>query len=407
MLKTLLVILALSYLILPASGQQLLPFIQATSKKIKILEGHYLQDGELVPALNPDTYYFHPSFHPKKIAYYTDQDSIVFWAKPGDVFNFAIVFNKKDTCYQRVTSDNPNKVLYTSAGKGLVNDTLPFVLGPNNAIHVKGKVNQSEVLDLIFDTGASIGVLSEEGAAKQAVLRNDNKNIFTIGNIVIRNSPISYINYHGSLKADGVLGYNVFEGKVIEINYDKNILVVHHGAFDTRGYTSTEMTWHGSAMFIDGAIGINNKRVKGLFLFDTGSKWALSLNKDFASKNNLYRTLEKVGSRRAKGVDGKTIKSNTVILPAVYLAGLLLPNVPADLELGEESESRLAFNILGNDVLKRFNTILDYRNGLVYLKVNGLQTAAYTKTLDERQLLSIAALIIGIGLISWLLYRRL
>jgi hypothetical protein len=322
------------------------------------------------------------------------------------MFNFGIVLNG-DTCYQRVTSENPNKVHYTSPNKGLVNDTLPFTLGPNNAIHLRGQINHSKELDLIFDTGASIGVLSEEGKDKGTALRSDNKNVFEIGNITIANSPANYINYNGGLKADGVVGYNAFEGKVVEINYDKNIVVIHHRRFDTGGYASTEMKWRGSAMFIEARIGIRNKKYKGLFLFDTGSKWALSLNKDYVAENDLLGILEKTGSRRAKGVDGKTIKSNTVILPTLYLAGLLLPNVPTDLELPEESEGRLAFNILGNDVLKRFNVLLDYKNGLVYLKPNSLQNAPYNKTLDEKDILLIAAIVACIGLLIFLFYRRI
>jgi hypothetical protein len=405
-LKKLLVFFAFSFFLPSANGQKNMPFIQAASKKIKVLEGDFLQDGELVPALRPDTYCFHPSVHPKKIAYYTDTDSIIFWAKADDVFNFAIVFNGKDTCYQRITSDNPNKVRYESAKKGLSNDTLSFVLGPNNAIHLKGTINHSRELDFIFDTGASIGVLSEEGRARGAGLRSDNKNVFAIEGIVISNSAVRFINYQGGLKADGVLGYNAFEGKVVEINYDKNILVIHHSAFDTLGYRSTEMKWRGSAMFVEGTIEVRNKVHKGLFLFDTGSKWALSLNKAFAIENNLYEALEKMGTRRAKGADGKTIKSNKVILPSFQLAGLSLPAVPTDLELPKGSEGSLAFNIVGNDVLKRFNAILDYKNGLVYLKSNRLQAAPYTKTLDEQDLLLIVGLIVGVLLLTFFWYKK-
>lgn len=403
-MKKLMLFLTFSYLLSTGKGQSNIPFIKASSKKIKVLEDDFLQDGELVPGLNPDTYYFHTSRHPKKIAYYTDRDSMVFWVKTGDTFDFAIILNSRDTCYQRVTSENPNQVQYSSAKKGKVNDTLLFVLGPNNAIHLNGKINGSSVLDLIFDTGASIGVLSEEGKKKKARLHEDNKNVFELGDIVINNCPATYIDYRGGLKADGVLGYNAFEGKVIEINYDKDILVVHHDTYDTSGYTSTEMKWRGSAMFIEGSILLRNKKHKGLFLFDTGSKWAFSVNSAFASENGLYSAMEKMGTRRAKGVDGKTIKSSTVKLPALYLAGLVLHDVPTDLEQPEQSEGSLAFNILGNDVLKRFNVILDYKQGVIYLKANSLQNAAYGKTLDEKDILiitGIAALIIVLALLSY------
>src|SRR5687768_12632409 len=77
--------------------------IKATSKHIRILDGDDLREGELVPELKPDIYVYHRSTKPKRIAYYTNIDSVSFEVKPGDTYNFAIVWNNTDTCYQKLT----------------------------------------------------------------------------------------------------------------------------------------------------------------------------------------------------------------------------------------------------------------------------------------------------------------
>lgn len=387
-------------------AQQNLPLIRATSKDIKILDGDDLQQGSLVPELKPDIYVYHRSGKLKKIVYYTDIDSVSFEVKPGDTYDFAILLNNKDTCYQKITSENPNKVnYYNSIKKMSAHDTIPFVLGANNAIHIKGKINNSDTLDLIFDTGASVGVLSDEGRDKKAELNKENKNKFEFAGITIENSPAIFVDYNGNLHAGGVIGYNAFENKIVEINYDKSIMVIHDSMENvSKSYSVNDMKWKGSALNIECVLNTGSKKTKELFIFDTGSKWALSADKSFAAKNQLYDIMPKVGTRRAKGVDGKTIKSNTYTLPQLIIGGLSLTNVPIDLELPSDGEG-LKQNILGNDVLKRFNVILDYKNGLIYLQPNSLTNSAYNKSFDESLILIGIAVLAGLIITGFIIYR--
>lgn len=389
-------------------AQQKFVVIRATSSSIKILDGDDLREGGLAPEIKPDTYVYHKSNTPKKVIYYTDIDSISFIVKPGDTYNFAVLLNNKDTCYQKITSDNPNKVIYTKSPKGktFTNDTIPFVLGANNAIHINGKLNNSDTLDLIFDTGASFGVLSEQGQSKRATLAKDNKNKFDFAGITVENSPAIFVNYNGGLRADGVIGYNVFENKIVEINYDKNILVVHTSMDDVgKSYSVNDMIWRGENLFIECILNINGKKHQGLFLFDTGSKWALSLTKSFATTNQLYGVMPKIGTRRGKGVNGKSIKSNTVTLPQLIIGNLSLTNVPIDLELPSDGEG-LDKNILGNDVLKRFNVVLDYKNGFIYLRPNSLTNTAYNKSLDENLIFTGVGILLALSITGFIIYRK-
>ncbi len=40
-------------------------------------------------------------------------------------------------------------------------EIIPFQLGEDNRIYIKGKINQSDTLDLVFDLGANITVISK------------------------------------------------------------------------------------------------------------------------------------------------------------------------------------------------------------------------------------------------------
>jgi len=403
MIKKAILGLILSVIVQPLLAQQAMPIIKATSTEIKILDGDDLLHGGLAPELKPDTYVYHRSNKEKKIVFYTDLDSIAFNVTLGDTYTFAVLLNNKDTCYQKFSSENPIGVTYLSVS---VKDTIPFVLGTDNAIHIKGKLNNSEMLDLIFDTGASIGVLSDKGKGKNAMLNKDDKNKFEFAGITIENSPAIFVDYNGGLKADGVIGYNAFENKVVEINYDQNIMIIHDSIdAETSSYSVVEMVWRGSGLYIDCVLKSNSEQYNGLFLFDTGSKWAISATKSFALKNNLYDKMPKIGTRRGKGVDGKSIKSNTVTLPQFLIGALSLDNVPLDLELPSDGGG-LSYNILGNDVLKRFNVILDYQNGLIYLKSNSLTNAAYNESFDENIFFLVGGILIGLMAIGYILYRN-
>jgi len=382
--------------------------VRATSKNIKILDGNDLLEGVLVPELKPDIYVYHRSYKSKKIVYYTDIDSASFDVRPGDTFDFVILLNNLDSCYQRISYQNPNKVEYSKPYNkaASIPDTIPFVLGPNNAIHIDGRINNSDILDLIFDTGASVGVLSDEGRDKNATLNNNNKNKFEFSDIVIENSPAIFVDYNGSLKADGVIGYNAFEDKIVEINYDKSIMVIHDSIRNVSPpYSENDMKWRGSTLYIECALIIGNKKFQELLIFDTGSKWALSMKKEFATKNQLYDVMPRVGTRRAKGVDGKTIKSNTYTLPHLQIGKHSLKNVPIDLEL-PSGAAGLNTNILGNDVLKRFNIILDYKQGRIYLQPNSLIHAEYNKSIDGDVVLVGIATLVGLSIIGLLIYKK-
>jgi hypothetical protein len=87
------------------------------------------------------------------------------------------------------------------------------------------------------------------------------------------------------------------------------------------------------------------------------------------------------------------------------IGGFSLKNVPIDLELPSDGDG-LQFDILGNDVLKRFNVILNYSNGIIYLQPNSLAGSPYNKSFDENWIYLVVFIVLGVLLLGLIYYKR-
>ncbi len=360
-----------------------LPTIKSNSKAIKILDGDDALHGELVPDLNPDTYVYHPSPKAKTISFITDLDRIDFQVEPGETYDFVILFEGR-VYPQRIAPTGPNQARYKGSNSGNESgDVIPFRL-EGNAIHVEGRLNGSEILDLIFDTGASICVLSEAGRAKGAKNRDGTENRLEVSGTVIENTPVSFIDYRGGLRADGVLGYNCFLGKVVKIDYEKSEMAVYDKLPSIpESYQKTDLIWRGANTLVEVKLKADGVEAKTLALFDTGSRWSLSLSKSDPFVKKFFDTLPSLGARRSAMASGHRVTSKVVEIPDVTLAGASLRNAQADLE-DPGGEQGLPLNIIGNDLLKRFNVVIDYQKSEVHLAPNHLSGSPYNPVFDWR-----------------------
>lgn len=406
---------------------QSLPVVKANSKIVDVIEDGILNKGiwNVTPQVKPDIYYIMKSKKVKRVTFITDLDSISFDVKPELAYDFIILLNNKDSCYTQIATQNPLKINRKVQNSNITSDTIPFILGKDNFIHIKGKINGSEDLDFIFDTGAGSLVLTEKGKRKNVNLKLDGTtqnigsggsktqqtsslNNLEIGGLSWIDLPIIFINYNGSLQTDGVIGDNVFEDKIVEIDYDQKIIVVHSSLpLITSDYSENEMRYRTGQPFIELTLSNGDKKYSSWFLFDTGSKYGLSVNSSFAVENNLYGTMESIGTRRGKGTDGVIIKSETVLLQSLLIGDFELSKIPIDIEI-VSSAGGLKYGILGNDILKRFNTIIDYQNGKVYLKTNKLINESYDKPFNLKKIIifSILFLLIVILTITALFRKR-
>ncbi|SIN64289.1 aspartyl protease family protein [Chitinophaga niabensis] len=372
-------------LLLSHSLMAQLPIIKATSTSVNIKDGDLFRKGiwDLSPSIRPDRFYPIGPKRERKMTFYTDIDSISFQVKPGNTYDFIILLNGKDSCYTQICWPAPVK--YTPS-----QDTIPFKLGADNRIHLTGHINNSEALDLLFDTGA-YGVILSSSARNKVNLSFDgvykalgyggtytdstsSHNQLSIAGMKWDNVTVSYNERESS---SGVIGFKVFENKIVEINYDQQFMVIHGTAFPVpSGYTQLDMQMRGRLPYIKVTL---NDHITDWFCFDTGNAGCLSLDDEFSIQHDLYAALEKIGDGMAKGAGPNTIRNVLSLLPSLQIGEHTLTGIPTHLELPSRAEN-IPFSLIGNEVLKRFNTIIDYQNSYIYLQPNTLIKTAFRQS---------------------------
>ncbi len=357
-------------------AQKKLPVIKASSKKAFIVEGEDdRQNWNLSPQAKPDIYTITKSVNPKWIRFYTDIDSIKVKLKPNEHFDFIVILNNKDSCYTRIES-LPLKNY--SRQKPSTHDTIPFVLTEFNNVKIKAVLNGVDTLNLMFDSGTT-GLLITNDAIKQKTHLSDNtnsNNILRIGNLTWDGLQVFPVELSGQ-GTDGRFGWDLFDGKVVEIDYDKNVFILHTQLpAISKAYEKFDMEYVRTLFCIRAELQLKNKKYINRFLFDSGYQRTAMLDTLLMEEQHYPKDLAVIKKVIMRNGQGGEIPVITINAEGLDLGKQRLSNVPVQL-LATANPARFKTHILGNEVLKRFNTILDFQSNVVYLKANSLANVPY------------------------------
>jgi hypothetical protein len=375
-------------------AQTRLPVIKASSKKVAIKDGDFMDKNawSLSPKLRPDVYTADRTRRTKWVTFYTDIDSIRVKVKPGRHYDFIVLLNGKDSCYTRIASAIPPET--QRAVKVAVQDTIPFTLTAYDAIAFKAVINDRDTVSLHFDTGSWDLFLTKEAIIKKTDLlsgqvgytagtaapdfRRLNKVLkLQIGKVVFTEPKTGAVDLTAH-EMDGSFGWNLFEGKQVELDYDKSLLIVHSGKLmkAPKGYTRSKLEFRRSFIVVKGTLKKEEHSYGADFLMDTGSEQAMILDSAWAASAQFAEGLPLIRSIVLRDPRGVKYETKVVLAPALEINGLALTGIPA-LILGSRSPVGFSINYLGSDVIKRFNVILDLKNDCIYWKLNGLAGVKY------------------------------
>ena len=372
-------------------AQTKLTVIKATSKTVSIKDGNLFTKNSwsLSPTIRPDIYTTERTRKTKWVIFYTDIDSIKVKVKPGTRYNFVILYNDKDSCYTQIASAVPPED--KAFRKVAISDTIPFTLTSYNAIAFKAVINGTDSVDLHFDTGSWDFRLTKDAIVKKTKLLSGqtgstpnfsklNKvSKLQIGKLVITNPDFaaSDVTAHDM---DGRFGWNLFEGKQVELDYAKSRMIVHSGKLikAPKGYVRSNLDFRNSFMIVKGAMKKGDQLLPGNFLMDTGSGQAIILDSAWSASADFAKGLQLIRSIILHNPRGDKFETKVVLAPAFEMSGYTLSNIPT-LILGTRNPAGFSVNNLGNDLLKRFNVIMDFKNDCIYWKPNHLFNMEFGK----------------------------
>ncbi len=375
------------------------PVIKASSPKVAIKDGSEAVTkywNHLVKGRFPVLYDLAKNQANRKVTFCTDIDSISFSVFPNSTYLFNVLLNEKDTCSVILSTAIPNFSRLDTSNTDII--SIPFEINKNKQIIVRGSVNKSPEIEFVFDLGARItyligadlaernnlildGKMEDESVSGLATESTSSKNTLEFSNIQIENTPVCYIDEKGFLDdGGGLIGFNIFQGKVLEIDFDNQLLLVHNSVSDKANeYSAVEFKQTTGGMYIPVALNNGKKETFGLYFFDTGANFGLSIDSRFASKENLYDTMEKIGTMSIASSEEKVLQVDNLLAPKISIAGFQFEDVPVLLGKDSFAESAIEDGVIGIELQKRFNYIIDYPNSIMYLKPNKYFSDSFRK----------------------------
>jgi len=267
---------------------------------------------------------------------------------------------------------------------------IPFELTKYNNIKIKTVLNGTDSLDLKFDSGTTGLLLThqaikektnllsngKESTPTQNYVKLDSLATLQIGRLTFDDLEI-YPVLHSGQETDGRFGWDLFADRIVILDYDKMQMIIQDGLPDVSAFTKSKLNKVKTVLCLDGKISIKNKDYKSRFLFDTGYQKALLLDSIIMKEQSFPKDLRLIKKNQLRNGAGEIFITEVVELPQLTIGNQVITKVPTQL-LNKANPAGFKTHILGNELLKRFNTILDLKQGYIYFQKNGLFDQKYS-----------------------------
>lgn len=273
-------------------------------------------------------------------------------------------------------------------------DTIPFKLTSHNNISIKAILGRVDTLNLMFHTAASTVNLTTKATKKMKSLQWDSQvdlgswggrtnsrysknNSIEIGKLNWDNVEIWEVENSGP-KTDGKFGLNLFDGYYVEIDYIENALLLHETLpSKAEGYLKMKLFTAKSGFFIQGTGAIEGVDYNNQFLIHSGYGGTILFDDKFAAESKIGERIEIIEEKELKDSFGNVLKIKKGTLPKFTIGNIELLDVPIGFFEGKIGQQQMS--VIGGDLLKRFNIIIDANRKFIYLKTNQFKNIAYTQ----------------------------
>ena len=271
---------------------------------------------------------------------------------------------------------------------------FPFKLLTGGIIIIKAQVNDlPDSLNFIVDTGSGgISLDSTTVVKLNLVTTASNRTIrgiagirkvrFAYGNTLkLPGLTVKSLDFHINdydlltsvygERIDGIVGYSFLSRYIVFINYDSMKIAVHTNGrirYPKGGYLMKPIL---NTIPVTGAQIKENNEVNARFYFDTGAGMCLLLSSDFVEDSIVLRSKKKWHASQAEGLGGKAQMKQGVV-KQIRLGPYKFRNIPAYIFDDDYNITSYPYlgGLVGNDLLRRFNLIINYEKKDIHLLPN-------------------------------------
>lgn len=173
------------------------------------------------------------------------------------------------------------------------------------------------------------------------------------------------------IRIDGIIGYSFLRRYIVRLDYDNMVIEVYSpGSFKyPRGGYMLKPNF--STLPLQSAVIQDDRLIASRFIFDTGAGLSFLFSKDFVDDSVVFRKNRKFYPTQAEGLGGKRQMSVSVV-KEVKLGPYKFKRVPVHIFEDEYNVTSypLLGGLIGNDILRRFNVILNYPEQSIHIKPN-------------------------------------
>lgn len=197
-------------------------------------------------------------------------------------------------------------ISFTAKAQNILIDSIPFRYY-QNSILFDAVINDTLQMTVFFDTGA-YGLHAADSL--NVYDGSENPKYIRVGKIFKEDydfpkGKIDFIAKQNPmfrfLGVGAVLGWDFFDGKIIEISYKNNYIKVFDHMDAPAGYKKLDMSKEGNTWGVPGIIVVQGKRIEEPVMIDTGNAGTLTFNMYIKDKYNIDLTQSQQGASNTAG----------------------------------------------------------------------------------------------------------
>ena len=286
-------------------------------------------------------------------------------------------------------------VILLNARFGNYPDTLNFILDTGSG----GISLDSTTVDYfkITPTPTDMTILGIAGIRKVSFIYNQKLRLpgLTVDSLNFHINNYEILTQVYGEKIDGIIGYSLLSRYIFNINYDSLRISI---------FTNGRMKYpRGGWLYepILRTLPVQNARIKDAvatnsrFLFDIGAGLCMMLNKDFIEDSNFLGKKRVLYAKEAEGVGGK-VDMHLTVIKELRIGPYRFKNIPVFIFDDTFNLTSYPYlnGIIGNDILRRFNLILNYAKREFYFMPNSHYLESFDYAYSGIELYDIDGLII-------------
>lgn len=144
------------------------------------------------------------------------------------------------------------------------------------------------------------GTTTNAGTGGVTTRQTSSDNRLDVAGLRWEHEPMLFIEKQAD-PADGIVGYTVFQEKMVEIDFDRMLMTIHD-TLPTKldGFSKVPMPFAGTLTAVEVGLSDGKKRVAGHFALDTGGGGTMNISHAFSAANSVQEIGQKGGQQSLK-----------------------------------------------------------------------------------------------------------